>query len=134
MPIAPRNLPIAEKHGQQMLACGLLYKKAMMTADARPLQSASGMGGKVTSGSAVPPPRTPRPPRAPIPHSFTLGWRERSIRKLEKRHLTEIILAWDPIVRFRTDEAFRTRVLDYLCVAGVAFVFALSAYLISIRD
>jgi hypothetical protein len=43
-------------------------------------------------------------------------------------------LAWDPIVRFRTDKAFRTRVLDYLCVAGVAFVFALSAYLISIRD
>ena len=106
----------------------------MMTADARPLQSASGMAGKVTSGSAVPPPRTPRPPRAAIPHSFTLGWRERSIRKLERRHLTEKILAWEPIARFRNDAAYRTRVLDYVCVAGLAFVFALSAYLISIRD
>lgn len=106
----------------------------MMTVGARPLQPASGMGGKVTSGSAVPPPRTPRPPRAPIPHSFTFGWRERSIRKLEKRHLSEIVLAWEPIERLRTDEAYRTRVLDYLCVAGLAFVFALSAYLISIKD
>ena len=106
----------------------------MMTVDARPLQSASGMGGKVTSGSAVPPPRAPRPPRAPIPHSFTLGWRESSIRKLEKRQLTEAILAWEPIASFRKDVAYRTRILDYVAVAGLAFVFALSAYLISIRD
>lgn len=106
----------------------------MITVDARPLQSASGMGGKETSGSAVPPPRTPRPPRAPIPHSFTFGWRESSIRKLEKRQLTEVVLAWEPLARFRTDPEYRTRVLDYLAVAGLAFVFALSAYLISIRD
>jgi hypothetical protein len=53
---------------------------------------------------------------------------------LEKRQLTEAILAWEPIARFRKDEAYRTRVLDYLAVAGLAFVFALSAYLISIRD
>jgi hypothetical protein len=43
-------------------------------------------------------------------------------------------LKWEPIARFRADEAYRTRVMDYLCVAGIAFVFALSAYLISIRD
>ena len=106
----------------------------MMTVDARPLQSASGMGGKETSGSAVPPPRAPRPPRAPIPHSFPVGWRESSLRRLEKRQLAETILKWEPIARFRADEAYRTRVIDYLCVAGIAFVFALSAYLISIRD
>lgn len=109
-----------------------------MTVDARPLQSASGMGGKVTSGSAVPPPRTPRPPRAPIPHSFPFGWRESAIRRLSKRSLAEtvvsIFLSWDALKRFRTDEAYRTRILDYVCVAGLAFVFALSAYLVSIRD
>jgi hypothetical protein len=112
----------------------IALKKGMITAGARPLQPASGMGGKETSGSAVPPPRTPRPPRAPVPHSFTLGWRESSIRKLEKRQLTEVFLAWEPLARFRTDAEYRTRVLDYLAVAGLAFVFALSAYLVSIRD
>jgi hypothetical protein len=37
------------------------------------------------------------------------------------------------VQRLRTDQVFRIRVLDYLSIAGLAFVFALSAYLISNR-
>jgi hypothetical protein len=83
------------------------------------------MGGKVTSGSAVPPPRAPRPPRAPIPHSFLLQ------RQLEY-HRSPFTLPrdWEFWQRLKTDIGFRTRVLDYLSVAGVVMVFGLAVYLL----
>ena len=92
--------------------------------DARPLRSASGMGGKETSGSAVPPPRAPRPPRAPVPHSFLLQTRLR-----EQRSLVDVIRDSPLLWRVRTDAVLRLHVFDCLLVAGVVFVLGLAAYL-----
>ena len=85
-------------------------KGCMWLVDAKPLRSASGMGGKETSGCAASPPRTPRPPRAPIPHSL-----------LRRSGLIE---------RFKEDDTFRARVIDGLYVAGFGAVFFLAAYLL----
>lgn len=92
----------------------------MMSVDQRPLRFASGMGGKETSGSAAPPPRAPRPPRAPILHSPL----ESSAAFRESWHLL--------VERLKHDNSLRTRVLDYLCIAGLVVVFVLGAYILAV--
>jgi hypothetical protein len=80
------------------------------------------MGGKETSGSVYSPPRTPRPPRAPIsrPPSVRRWWRSivGRLRDLDWHRRLEEFIATSPYI-------------DYLYAVGVLAVIALAAYILA---
>jgi hypothetical protein len=86
----------------------------MPAKEMEPSLSSSGMGGKETSGSARPPLRAPRPPRAPIPHSPAHS------RLIESGRLARLE-QW----------ASGSPVVDALYLAGVWSVLMIAGYILA---